>query len=107
MKRRGWWLVVGFVVWMVGLSAQVARVGGGDIRFEVAEAPAVVFSHERHVAGAKLRCPSCHDRLFVTRAKHKPVTMDQMVEKGLSCGACHNGKAAFAIEDHCERCHVS
>ena len=36
-------------------------------------------------------------------ANKKPVTMAQM-EKGKSCGACHNGKDAFSSGD-CLKCH--
>lgn len=106
MKTGAFGVVLGIATWAAVLSGQAARVGGGDIRFEPEGVAPVVFSHERHVAGAKLVCRSCHDRLFVTRAKHKPVTMEQMAEKGLSCGACHDGKTAFATDD-CERCHAS
>jgi c(7)-type cytochrome triheme protein len=36
-------------------------------------------------------------------AKSKHATMKQM-EKGKSCGACHDGKRAFALDD-CTKCH--
>ena len=32
------------------------------------------------------------------------VTMAQM-EKGKTCGACHNGKRSFAVTANCDRCH--
>jgi c(7)-type cytochrome triheme protein len=100
-------IAVASLLWATALGAQVPRVGGGEIRFEVAEAGPVTFSHARHVAEARLKCPACHDRLFVTRAKHRPVTMSAMIEQRRSCGACHDGKQAFAVEDSCDRCHQS
>jgi c(7)-type cytochrome triheme protein len=30
--------------------------------------------------------------------------MEEMGE-GKSCGACHDGSAAFSVEDNCESCH--
>lgn len=109
MRRvgTGWSIAVTAVFWAAALGAQAPRVGGGEIRFEVEGAGPVVFSHERHVAGASLKCPTCHDRLFVTRAKHTRVTMTEMIEGRRSCGACHDGKQAFAAADSCERCHQS
>ena len=82
-----------------------AKVGGGDITFK-SSAGKVVFSHENHIKGAGLKCINCHDKLFLNTKKHKRVTMKEM-EKGKSCGACHNGKVAFAVKskDNCNNCH--
>lgn len=84
-------------------SAVSAGVGGGDIMFEVKKAGNVSFSHDNHVGGG-LKCTDCHDSLFVTKEKHKAVTMTQM-QKGKSCGACHNGKKAFDVKANCNNCH--
>jgi len=80
------------------------KVGGGDIMFKVKSAGNVTFSHDSHVKGVGLRCTDCHDKLFITRAKDKPVTMAQM-RKGISCGGCHNGKKAFNVTGNCGNCH--
>ena len=82
-----------------------AKVGGGDISFEMKAAGKVVFSHERHVTGAGLACTECHAALFTTKEKHKKVVMAQM-QKGKSCGACHNGTKAFSVKSDCGRCHA-
>lgn len=81
-----------------------AVVGGGDVEFQVTGAGPVVFSHERHVSSHFLACTDCHASPFVTKAQRKPVTMDQMA-KGLSCGACHDGKRAFSVKENCQLCH--
>lgn len=63
----------------------------------------VVFSHAGHMKkpGIAGNCKSCHSAIFpMGRA---PATMARM-EKGGSCGACHNGRQAFALND-CARCH--
>jgi c(7)-type cytochrome triheme protein len=81
----------------------VATVGGGDVVFQVKDAEKAVFSHEAHVVRGKLGCKECHPRLYLDVAKSKRATMKQM-EKGKSCGACHEGKRAFGL-DACTKCH--
>jgi c(7)-type cytochrome triheme protein len=100
MKRIG----VGVLMILLVATAGLGKIGGGDITFEVKKAGNVVFSHDSHVSGAGLRCTDCHDSLFVTIEKHKPVKMAQM-QKGESCGACHNGKKAFDVKANCSNCH--
>lgn len=61
------------------------------------------FSHQVHLENYK--CQDCHTKIFpysVAGAKH--YTMGDM-EKGKSCGACHNGKDAFSSNGDCESCH--
>lgn len=84
-------------------GATFAAVGGGDatITYKKGE---VVFSHEAHVEGMALACTECHDKLFTSSKQHKTVTMKQM-QKGKSCGACHNGKKAFSVKGDCAKCH--
>lgn len=80
-----------------------AVVGGGDVTFDVKGAEKAVFSHEVHVAKANLGCKACHPKLYLDTARSRRVTMKQM-EKGQSCGACHDGKRAPGLED-CSTCH--
>ena len=80
-----------------------AVVGGGDITLKN-KGGAVLFSHAGHVEAAGLKCQECHQKFFKNSKQHQTVSMKQM-EKGKSCGACHNGKAAFGVKDQCERCH--
>lgn len=83
-----------------------AKLGGGDIVLSVSGAANVLYSHDIHAGKAKIGCKECHYRLFTNRANHRTVTMDEM-RKGLSCGACHNGKRAFTVTDpkQCSKCH--
>ena len=80
-----------------------AVVGGGEIAFTVKDPGNATFSHEAHAVKAKVACKECHPRLYLDVARSKRVSMKQM-EKGQSCGACHLGKRAFAL-DACEKCH--
>ena len=60
----------------------------------------IIFSHKMHAG--KLKCGECHNKVFAP-GRNKPVGMAAM-DKGKSCGACHNGKAAFSVKD-CSKCH--
>jgi c(7)-type cytochrome triheme protein len=91
------------VLLLASAGPAAATVGGGDITFPVKGADKAVFSHEAHVVGAKLKCQDCHPGLYLNVAKSKTATMKQM-EKGKSCGACHDGKRASALDD-CTKCH--
>lgn len=67
----------------------------------------VTFSHESHVNLKKPACTSCHPSQFtILKASVKPagaITHAGM-DAGRHCGACHDGKAAFGL-DQCALCH--
>jgi c(7)-type cytochrome triheme protein len=88
---------------LLAAGSAAAMVGGGEIVFEVADPGPAAFSHEAHVVGAGIGCKECHPRPYLDRARSPRVTMKEM-EKGKSCGACHQGKRAFALDD-CASCH--
>ena len=97
------------ILWSIGFfilfgTLAGAIVGGGDITLREKKAGDVVFSHENHVSGASLKCTDCHSVPYVTQQKHKRVTMAEM-QKGASCGLCHNGKKAFSSDSNCNKCH--
>ncbi|HKZ17373.1 MAG TPA: cytochrome c3 family protein [Geobacteraceae bacterium] len=85
-------------------GAAPAVVGGGDVTMKAGEAGDVVFSHDLHVVSLDIGCKECHTRLYLDTKRHKKVTMEQM-EKGKSCGACHNGDKAFSVKGDCDKCH--
>ncbi len=65
--------------------------------------PPAAFSHSVH--RAQFKCYVCHDALFQMKAGANTVTMDA-ISQGQYCGACHNGKTAFAVTfETCVRCH--
>lgn len=71
------------------------------------DAPApVTFRHATHVDESAPRCTGCHPATHKILRRGGPVTHADM-EAGRSCGACHDGKAAFAATDSdaCEFCH--
>ncbi len=100
----------GFLFGLIGVlvlsSAVWAVLGGGEIVMPVQGAKNVLYSHDAHVGKAKIGCKECHYKVYINRANHKSVTMEDM-RKGKSCGLCHDGTRAFSVaqEQHCARCH--
>jgi c(7)-type cytochrome triheme protein len=81
--------------------------GGGILYTEPVKA--VLFSHKAHVDAKGISCDRCHSGLFDMEALKVQQKKDFVMEslyKGKYCGACHNGKAAFASDTQCARCHV-
>jgi len=96
--------VIGLLIILLTAPLSFLTVGGGDIIFKIKRAGDVTFSHDSHVSNAGLQCTDCHDSLYITKEKHRKVTMAQM-QKGQSCGACHNAKKAFDVKANCSNCH--
>lgn len=74
-----------------------------EIVYQVQATGPTPFSHQKHLAHLK-DCSVCHTKLYKT-GKNPITTMAQM-EKGASCGFCHNGKKLFGV-NQCSRCHRS
>lgn len=70
--------------------------------FKVKGLGVVKFNHEGHFK--KYACADCHTKLYAYKQGAQKVTMDEM-EKGKSCGACHNGKKTFSVAGDCVKCH--
>ncbi len=81
---------------------------GGDIVY-AKPVKGVIFSHKAHVDDLGLSCNMCHDKLFQMDAlnaqKNDDFTMKSLYS-GKYCGACHDGKTAFASNTQCARCHI-
>jgi c(7)-type cytochrome triheme protein len=75
----------------------------GDIEMKIKGAPTAFFSHERHIS--RYRCTDCHPAIFrLGYVKPRGVTMIEM-DRGKSCGACHDDAVAFNTRFNCHRCH--
>lgn len=73
-----------------------------DIVFTLKGVAPATFSHTVHTAA--YTCKDCHTKLFPYKALVGKSTMGDM-DKGKSCGACHNGKDVFASSGDCAKCH--
>ncbi|GAB7028386.1 cytochrome c3 family protein [Geotalea toluenoxydans] len=102
MKKFRFFLT-GFTA-LVWLGSAFAVVGGGEVTIKGGTAGDVRFSHEVHVETAAMGCKECHPKPYLDTKQHKHVTMKEM-QKGKSCGACHNGKKAFSVKGDCAKCH--
>ncbi|MEE9543716.1 MAG: c(7)-type cytochrome triheme domain-containing protein, partial [Thermodesulfobacteriota bacterium] len=61
----------------------------------------VPFSHKTHTS--RLKCASCHPRIFADELNSNPVTMAGLAT-GEFCGACHGKSGSLPLLD-CKRCH--
>jgi c(7)-type cytochrome triheme protein len=79
-----------------------------DIVYDKAEGSPgpVVFRHATHFELAENRCTACHPRPFRMLRPERLVTHDEM-SAGRSCGLCHDGRKAAAVDDDCGHCHAS
>jgi c(7)-type cytochrome triheme protein len=76
----------------------------GNVFMKVTGAGHVTFSHEFHIS--IYRCSDCHPKVFALgfpKARERASMLD--MEKGKSCGACHDDYKAFTIRENCIRCH--
>lgn len=74
-----------------------------NVVFEVKETGRTIFSHTAH--NTLFKCTDCHNGIFIPGKTSKRHSMAEM-EKGKSCGACHDGKTAFGVKDACVKCHI-
>ncbi|RCK80750.1 MAG: cytochrome c family protein [Candidatus Ozemobacter sibiricus] len=73
---------------------------------KVGDAGQVKFKHEGH---GKAACSDCHEGaapLFPQVRAKEPYKMAD-IYAGKYCGACHDGKKAFAAKGDCTKCHAS
>ncbi len=115
MERGGRWTLWGVIVALgIGLAtlgvAQTLPRLPQDFVFPHGEGSPgnVTFSHQTHVDQKKPECTACHPALFKILEKGNPAEGGPIqhaeMERGRQCGACHNGKAAFGLDD-CQFCH--
>ena len=112
-KGHGWTMRAMIAALAVLVAATV--MAGGDIKkmpadlrlHQSPDSPGkVTFNHASHVDTSKPDCTSCHPRLFSIlqdRSKERTILHARM-QKGAQCGACHNAKKAFGLDD-CSTCH--
>ena len=73
-----------------------------DITFTIKGTTPATFSHTIHTAA--YGCKECHTKIFPYKAVVGNASMEDM-DKGKSCGTCHNGKDVFATSGDCAKCH--
>lgn len=88
------------------VKANCTRCHAGDLHFKDKNIGRITFSHSVHIEMLD-GCDSCHPDLYKAERSKKRVKMKAM-EKGESCGACHDGSTAFSVDSgsDCARCHA-
>lgn len=102
MSKR-WFLMI--ILLLAGLPTVLHATGMGGMVFEVyiqtRTVGKVLFNHSVHGT----ECDSCHPKLFQKKNNSNHTSMKAM-EKGKSCGGCHNGEKAFSVTGNCVTCHA-
>lgn len=77
------------------------------LMFSTKNAGNIPFNHESHLKNLNNNCSACHNSVFhIVRKNNRPVTMAEM-EKGKSCGACHNKDNPKTPQlNNCSSCHA-
>lgn len=102
MSNRRFLLVLMLIVALPSALYAVGMEGFVDEVFLKTENVGKVrFSHSVHGTG----CVECHPKIFIKENNSNQVGMKAM-EKGKSCGACHNGKRVFTVAENCTKCHA-
>jgi c(7)-type cytochrome triheme protein len=99
-------MLAGFLIGVMTHQAWAQAKGPADFDFAGGSQGKVAFSHEKH-APKHAKCTDCHTKIFkMTKGQRSAPKMAEM-EKGESCGACHNGQAAFSVKTQadCAKCH--
>jgi c(7)-type cytochrome triheme protein len=100
-------ITIAFLLCSAGKSLAESGSEIGDIIY-TQPLKSVTFSHKVHVDEKKIGCEQCHAKLFDMQAlavQKKPDFTMKSLYQGKYCGACHDGKAAFASNTQCARCH--
>jgi c(7)-type cytochrome triheme protein len=89
------------------LYLSIAKAEYGDVRInnysEQHGMRPAVFPHWFH--RIRFRCSVCHEQLgFKMKKEANKIDMNK-IASGQFCGACHNGKIAWAPV-YCDRCHT-
>ena len=100
---KHWFLIV--ILLVFGLPSVLHAVGMGgfvdEVYIQTRAVGKVVYTHSVHPTD----CGQCHPKVFKKKNNSNHTTMKAM-EKGKSCGACHNGKKAFSVKANCVSCHA-
>lgn len=86
----------------LGMALVLQRDTTGENARAMGSLPPSVFPHWLH--RARYTCSVCHPQPFAMEAGSTQVTMNE-IQVGRSCGACHDGSAAFGVME-CNRCHA-
>lgn len=99
-------MLAGFLGGVFAQQALAQMKPPADLDFAGGNEGKVTFSHEKHAAKHP-KCTDCHTKLFKMAKGQRSAPKMADMEKGQSCGACHNGKGVFGVVEKadCTKCH--
>jgi c(7)-type cytochrome triheme protein len=106
MKLKALSLIPLLVLVLAFISSDGFAVPSGKTaEFKDGSTGKVVFSGTIH-AEKGLKCMECHPKIFPMKKTTEELKMSDL-NAGKYCGACHNGKRAFATNNpaDCSKCH--
>ncbi len=106
--KRALLITLTFLIFTIVLPLSRGWAVEGDIVFqrkgEEGGIPPAVLPHWFH--RIRYKCYACHPSITEMKAGANAITMDA-IAAGKFCGACHNGKIAWAVAfETCNRCHL-
>ena len=100
--KKSWFFIV--ILLMVALPSVLHAIMIGnfvdEVYLQTENVGKILFTHNVHGTD----CAMCHPKIFIKKNNSNHVSMKAM-EKGKSCGACHNGKKVFSVTENCLTCH--
>ncbi len=98
--------ILGFLGVVAVEQAMAQAKGPADFDFAGGPQGKVSFSHEKHVSKSP-KCTDCHTKIFKMAKGQRSTPKMAEMEKGQSCGTCHDGTKAFGVKDQasCAKCH--
>jgi c(7)-type cytochrome triheme protein len=104
VKLKAFYLMALLFCFLLG-GESLAVPPGKTVEFKDGSEGKVVFSGAVH-ADKDLKCMDCHPKIFPMKKITEELKMSEM-NAGKYCGACHNGKKAFATNNpaDCSKCH--
>ncbi len=96
----------GILIGVMTHEALAQAKGPANFEFAGGGQGKVTFSHETHAA-KNPKCTDCHTKIFKMAKGQRSAPKMADMEKGQSCGTCHNGQAAFSVKAQadCAKCH--
>jgi|APIni6443716594_1056825.scaffolds.fasta_scaffold373062_2 c(7)-type cytochrome triheme protein len=103
MRTQLLWILVAVSISVCGIAYGAAMQ---DIIYKGDKASdEVIFHGDQHLKRG-FKCNDCHNKeMFPEKKKGATVITMKAIQQGKLCGKCHNGKIAFGIDHHCDRCH--
>ncbi len=91
---------------LLAFGMAFATPAGKNVVYEVKGADKVTFDGKTH-ADKGLKCNDCHTKIFPMKKSAQGTYAMEKMNKGESCGTCHNGEKAFKTSDkaNCVKCH--